>query len=735
MKLNQLCIALHSIVIGSMLTTVSHAQTTNADEPTATLETIVIEASASASKDGLMNEFSGGQVAVGSRVGILGDKKTIDTPFSTVAYTNDYIQNQQADSVGDVLKKDPTVRVARGFGNYQETYFMRGFLTNSDETMFNGLYGVLPRQYIASELFERVEIQRGSSAGVNSASPAGGNLGGAISLLPKRATNEPIKQITVSTENGKNAKAALDVGQRFGANNEYGVRANVAYQGGGTAIDDEDTKLGLVALGLDYRGDKLRVSSDLGYQNNQLDKIRPTVDLDTVQLQKVVPKVPKNNKNFSEKWAYSDEKDIFGTVRAEYDISDNVTAYGAYGFRKSEENNVFANPKVLNANGDTTSTYLAVERDDKIHTADIGVKGKFKLDTTSHNWVISANAYKQEVRAPWANGVTATSNNLYSPKENNLQPAINHDVANWGKHVDWGLDTKPVTSETKFSSLAVGDTVGLLDDKLQLTLVGRYQKLATADYSSIDKSKKEYEKTKFTPTVAVNYRLKPELSIYANYAESLKTSSAEPKKNPSSAILGYISNPPFVAKQTEIGMKYDNGLVGATLSAFQTKTPRVRWGSQDGKNTHQGIELSAYGSPVHNLRVLGGLTYLKTEQKNTATANINGKREIGVPQLQANVGVEYDVTKFDGLTLTGDIIHTGSRYADDANLYKVDGYTTLDIGARYKTQIAGKDVTIKGVVANATDKSYWGSVGGYPGYGYLTVGEPRTLKLSASFDF
>lgn len=103
--------------------------------------------------------------------------------------------------------------------------------------------------------------------------------------------------------------------------------------------------------------------------------------------------------------------------------------------------------------------------------------------------------------------------------------------------------------------------------------------------------------------------------------------------------------------------------------------------------------------------------------------------------MQANLGVEYDVAKLEGLTLTGDIVHTGERYANDSNSLKVDSYTTLDVGARYKTQFAGKPVTLKGMITNVTDKDYWGSVGGYPGYGYLTVGEPRTLKLSASFDF
>ena len=74
------------------------------------------------------------------------------------------------------------MRVARGFGNFQESYFIRGFLLDSDDTAFNGLYSLLPRQYIATELFERVEVLRGASAFLNGASPAGGGIGGSTQL-------------------------------------------------------------------------------------------------------------------------------------------------------------------------------------------------------------------------------------------------------------------------------------------------------------------------------------------------------------------------------------------------------------------------------------------------------------------------------------------------------------------------------------------------------------------------
>src|SRR5690606_1639319 len=118
----------------------AHAQDA-AVSPTAsvdTLETIRVESSAYASAGGLSPAYAGGQVARGGRAGILGTLDYMETPFSITSYTSEFIQDRQARSVGDVLQSDPGVRMARGFGNFQETYFIRGFLLESDSISYNG---------------------------------------------------------------------------------------------------------------------------------------------------------------------------------------------------------------------------------------------------------------------------------------------------------------------------------------------------------------------------------------------------------------------------------------------------------------------------------------------------------------------------------------------------------------------------------------------------------------------
>lgn len=707
---------------------------TETSAPSAVFDTMTIISSADASAQGLAPTYEGGQVATGSRVGLLGTQDIMRTPFSITAYTNEFIENQQAQSVGDLLKKDPTVRVARGFGNFQEAYFMRGFVTTSDDTMYNGLYGILPRQYIATELFERVEVQRGASAMLNGSAPSGGNAGGTINLLPKRAGNEPMRQLTVGYGEGNQGKVAVDVSDRFGADDAIGMRFNAAYHDGDTAIDDESAKLGLAALGMDYRGEDYRLSADLGWQDNKLEQTRTNVSLDGASR---VPKAPDAKSNWAQPWTYSNEEDRFATVRGEYDINDAMTAYGAYGIRQGKEGNSLANLSVSNVDGTGSAYRFDNSREDLVQSAELGLRGTFNTAAIAHDWVLSANRYDQEEKGAYAfDPSNQLPTSLYRPTD--------HDNA-WSDSAIFGgnLDDPKRSADTQLQSFALADTLSFMDDKVHATLGVRHQNIQNASYDyNTQAQTSDYDESAWTPSLGLVYQPSADWSLYGNYIESLAKGEKAPLTTPTGdAVTNAGQNlKPYVSKQAEVGVKYDNGTIGSSLALFRTEAPRAyvddsNTFSDGGENLHQGAELSVFGSPSENMRLIAGVTYLNAKQTDTGEASLNGNRVIGTPTLQSNVNLEYDVAAVSGLTLTGDVIHTGARYADMANTLKVDGYTTLDLGARYKTKFADQDVTLKGVVTNVTGEDYWQSVGGLAGYGYLNAGEPTAVKVSATFDF
>jgi hypothetical protein len=348
------------------------AQTTTA-EPAAgatssgTLTTVNVEASADASAEGLTKPFAGGQVARGGRAGILGNQDMMSTPFSSTNYTNELIQDQQAKSVADVLLNDPSVRQARGFGNFQELYVVRGFPVYSDDVSYNGLYGMLPRQYIASEFFERVEVFRGANTFLNGAAPGGSGIGGAINLLPKRAPNEPLTRVGFGVQTGGQGFVNLDLARRFGPDDSLGVRVNAVRREGGTGIKNESQQLSAFGVGLDWHNRNVRLSADFGFQDFDLKDGRPSL---TPSSTLPIPRAPDARANFAQPWTYSKEKDKFATFRGEVDITDNITAWAAGGVRRSDEDNVLSNPTLTNAFGDTSNTRFSNTRKDRIGTAE-----------------------------------------------------------------------------------------------------------------------------------------------------------------------------------------------------------------------------------------------------------------------------------------------------------------------------------------------------------------------------
>jgi iron complex outermembrane receptor protein len=250
-----------------------------------------------------------------------------------------------------------------------------------------------------------------------------------------------------------------------------------------------------------------------------------------------------------------------------------------------------------------------------------------------------------------------------------------------------------------------------------------------------------YKKSRNSPAAGLVVKLTPDLSAYANYIESLSQGGTAPSAQNGQPVenAGEMLSP-YVSKQKEIGLKYDGGDLGGGIAFFSTDKPRAYVGDDlrytaGGKDRHQGVELTAFGEVTPSVRVLGGMTWLDAKQRDTGAAATDGKRVIGVPRLQANLGVEWDIPGVEGLTVDGRVVYTGSSYADSENTLKVPGWTRFDAGLRYRTKIGGNQVTWRARVDNIANRDYWASVGGYPNNGYLVLGAPRTFSLTASIEF
>jgi iron complex outermembrane receptor protein len=672
------------------------------------------------------------QVVRGGSLGALGEKDAMEVPFAVKSYSETLILNQQPLTLGAVLENDPSVRTSLGFGNASEQFVIRGFPLIGEDIAIDGLYGVTPRQLVSPELYDQVMVLNGASAFLFGAAPGGSALGGTVNLQPKRARDKDINRVTANYLSDAHIGGAFDFGRRLGDDGAFGIRVNGAGRWGDIAIDDEYRSSVVVGAGLDWRSDRARLSLDLAFQRAKVEHMRPMVQLQPTVT--AVPEAPKADINYGQDWQYTTLRDIFGIVKFEYDISDDFMFYASGGARDAAERGTYQSIRLINATtGAAFVTGSNIPRNDNNESAQTGIRGNFATGPitheinigASHSRYINRNAFEFSASVPNA----ANANNIYNPRQVPLPPLTSL--------VSGNLQDPNPANRTRLTSFFASDTLGVLDDKIELTLGLRRQSIFFRAYNiNTGVRTSRYKESATTPVIGLVIRPSEHFSIYANRIEGLSQGPVAPA---GTINVGEVF-PPFKSKQYELGGKVALGKFNASVALFQTDRPQaltiVNGAGQNeftvnGQQRNKGIEFSLDGEPVDGLRVIAGLSLTEAKQRRTQGGTTDGRDAIGVPDYTANVNVEWDLGFLPGVTLTGRLIQTGKQAVNLTNTLELPEWTRFDLGARYVIAAGDTPITFRFNVDNVANDNYWSSSLG----GYLVQGLPRTFKTSVTVEF
>lgn len=681
---------------------------TSADGATV-LQAITIEGLAGAAaiqQDGLAKD--GYRADIISSLGPLGQTPIRDTPFSVSVIPRELIENVQAQSPDDVFRISPTTRIQTPqVSGWAPMVNMRGFTTY--DTAEDGLR----RSYShASNLEdkERIEVLTGLSGFLyGAAAPAG-----MINYVYKRPTIDRLNSVTVGTYGAEQKYIHGDFGGRIDPEGQAGYRLNIVRQGGDTAIDDQSIDRFLASGAFDWDiTDRLKLELNASYGKYDTD-----VPNSYWAFASGVPHgaAPDASKNWSQPWIRDEfEKKRF-SGKLTYELNDFITLRGAYMREyvdrpvQDHTMNSVRSPgeyrQIAIHSGETKNIFDAAQA-----FADIS------FDTGSVSHTLTTGYYMYSDRAwqtsynpntGWISGFPMSSP-LHLPK-----PVFPADTSSpyYGGYV-------------RNHNFVIGDKIEF-NEQWSALVGANYSWIMTRSLdNSGARSQPDYDEGRLSPSVSLMYKPMPWMTVYGSYIEGLEQGGIAPD---TATNYGQVMAP-MVSKQKEIGVKAELGgvlLSGALfdiVKAYEFTDSNGVY-TQDGRQRHRGIEVTATGKVTDELTVMGGVTLLDAKVEG---GEYDGNQPMNVAKLLAKLYAEYEVPSVEGLVLTGGVYHTGKQWANDVNDDRLPAYTTFDLGLRYTTERYGNPLTLRLNVSNVADKNYWQNS--------YYLGAPRTIAFSAQMKF
>lgn len=646
----------------------------------------------------------------------------LETPGQIAVIDEQIIDEQRASTLGDVLKNDASVS-AGGTSRNRERFSLRGFEVQSSSGFLRDGHQHWSHYRQPVELLERVEVVKGPSGLLYGVSAPGG----LINMVTKKPTYET--QVNVSQDVGSNDHSRTMVDVSGALNDDETLRARTiiskesysSWRSYGDGSKPQTERL-VAGLFVDYDvNDNVTLSVHYDKTNDQ-------GSVDSGALYTLDGQLVGNKEHiWDAQWSEieNDVENVGFNVNA--NLSDVWSLNTGFNYQDFERNDIESFPGFANVNPDGTGevSHGGSNRNDKwrFRTAYLDLVADTELASLEHKFLIGTNwlgySYDRFERSFTGQDVAA-GNTVGVP--------------------EFDSSKDPRVSSSSY------DTWGFYAQDL-MTVNEQWQLLAGLRFDR--KVQDGVAEENVAPKLGVIFHPTDNGSIYASYSESF-----EPQGQVASSSKRTYTNDgqlldAAIGKAYEVGTKWellDNRLFvsGAVFDISQENieldVEDVATGNytttQGGKQQHRGAELAAQGYVTDKLSLSGSAMYLDAEITNHET--YAGNRPVDVPEFAASVWSTYAATNEVDVNLG--VIYEGSRYGDQANTFKKDAYTRVDMGLAYTYKYdADLDMVARLTVENLFDTDYLaggGSTSSKHAYAEdVVVGEGRNYMATLQIKY
>jgi iron complex outermembrane recepter protein len=658
------------------------------------------------------------------QVGALGPRPLMELPYSVDVVPASLSIVQQLKSVREVFRYLPSVQ---GENIRPQTRGLQAGVVQN--TLVDGLNIAATTDYPV-EQFDRIEVLNGLAGAIyGPASPAG-----TFNYVLKRPTPEAYRSVTLGYATQSSTLASVDIGDSLGGpvgeGKRFGYRLNALADRGEGYVDLSRLERTLISLALDFRlTDDTRVELD-GSRYHYVDLGYPGTFAVASNVR--FPSAPDpTTVGLGQPYGGDDNVTKIWSARLIHDFGSDwhVTA-GILQQDSDRASTVPTNTLTSNAGAYTTTAATTTFSLDRIVSNRFALNGHVVTGPVTHDLLLGNTGFNWVRYTPYQIGAITLG------KASIAAPII------FPEPVFPDFQSRYKALVTRQQSVMVGDTIGL-GDQWSLGVIENEGWIKVRNLSKTGATTSRYDDSGLSSNATLAYRPQANMTVYVSYADSLQQGDIAP----AGTLNAGTGLAPYRSKQEELGYKLALGRLDLMTDVFRIRRPYALVTANNlfevqGEQANEGVELSARGAVTDDLTVFGGATYLDPTVTHTGVASTDDKQILGLSKVVGSLLVDYRIPAVRGLAANVHVTYDSSRYGDNANTYRVAGFTTVDLGVRYLRRLWGTAVTWNLAIDNLTDRRYWalitpagqnGYTGGGAGNG--TLGAPRMVHADMQVEF
>ena len=663
-----------------------------------------------------------------------------DTPLSNAPFSAGSVNATQLLDAGsrqlsDLTRADPAVNDAYNAEGYWSILSVRGYTLDNRFNYWRDGLPINAETAIALDNKERLEVLRGTS-GIQAGTSAPGGL---VNLVVKRPEGA-LRSVRLEAREDGGAAAAVDLSQRFGAGEAFGLRLNAATERISPQLRNAKGERQLAALAADWR---LSTSSLLEAEfewSRQSQPSQPGFSLlgSVVPDAKAVnPRVNLNNQAWSRPVVMHGQT---ASLRWTQQLGQNWRAQAHLGLQRLRSDDRVAFPfGCYDAANDLyyADRYCPDGRFDlydfrsdnerrNTDALDLNLVGRFATAGLMHQLTtgVLLSRFKSRFQRQAFNfaGQGRVDGTVFTPAAGELTDEnTNRDE----RGTEWYLrDAMKLDEQWRLWA-------GLRHTRLQRDSVRTDGSRATA-----------YAQSATLPFVALSHQFTPQSMLYASWGQGLESDVAPNRARYSNAGQAL---PALKSRQVELGWKFSSPHADASVVVFDIDRPVAEdigacdvdascTRRIDGSARHRGVE-AQWGGSLGGWTLHAGGTALQARRQGSSRPELNGTRPSNVPATSLRLSASHAFAQPAGLSAGLALVHEGSRVVVPGSPQLIGAWTRVDLSARWLQRTDAATLTWRVGLDNAADTRAWKEAPYQFGHAYLYPLAPRTLRASVQAEF